>query len=216
VYVDDLLVVSPTESQAKHFIDTAKQRFIVTDLGVPSSFLGIQIHRDSARRKLALVQTSMIEGLMRRYNLIPKVVTTPMDYDSKLVAADDADTKPDPSVFRSKVGSVMYIQTSTRPDIAFAVKELSRYLSNPSWAHMRAVDRLLHYLHIQLGMSASHLTGLCHHSWCPTQMLTGLVKLIIDAQHLVVSTCFTGLLLPGHLVSSVLLHSARPKLNMSP
>ena len=41
----------------------------------------------------------------------------------------------------------MYIQSSTRPDISFAVKELSRYLSNPSWAHMHAADRLLHYLH---------------------------------------------------------------------
>jgi hypothetical protein len=70
-----------------------------------------------------------------------------MDPDAKLTAEDNAESKPDPSMYRSKVGSCMYIQTSTRPDIGFAVKELSRYLSNPSWAHMRAADRLLCYLH---------------------------------------------------------------------
>ncbi|GJV72012.1 retrovirus-related pol polyprotein from transposon TNT 1-94 [Tanacetum coccineum] len=36
--------------------------------------------------------------------------------------------------------------TSTRPDLAYAVSRLSRYTSNPSYAHWKAIMRVLHYL----------------------------------------------------------------------
>ncbi|GJY14737.1 retrotransposon protein, putative, ty1-copia subclass [Tanacetum coccineum] len=38
------------------------------------------------------------------------------------------------------------IDTSTRPDLAYAVSRLSRYTSNPSVAHWKAMTRVLHYL----------------------------------------------------------------------
>ncbi|GKD05101.1 zinc finger, CCHC-type containing protein, partial [Tanacetum coccineum] len=38
------------------------------------------------------------------------------------------------------------IDTSTRPDLAYAVSGLSRYTSNPSDAHWKAMIRVLHYL----------------------------------------------------------------------
>ena len=147
VYIDDILCVSQNMQQSDNLVKELKSRFIVTDCGVPTTFLGIQIVLDRAKRTLTLLQSNMIEALMRRYNLTPKFVSTPMDSDAKLTAEDDAHAKPDSSLYRSKVGSMMYLQTSTRPDIAFAVKELSRYLSNPSQAHMAAADRVLHYLH---------------------------------------------------------------------
>ncbi|GJR91795.1 pol polyprotein [Tanacetum coccineum] len=38
------------------------------------------------------------------------------------------------------------IDTSTRPDLAYVVSRLSRYTSNPSVAHWKAMTRVLHYL----------------------------------------------------------------------
>ncbi|GKE78599.1 hypothetical protein Tco_1544719 [Tanacetum coccineum] len=38
------------------------------------------------------------------------------------------------------------IDTRTRPDLAYAVSRLSRYTSNPSYAHWKAIMRVLHYL----------------------------------------------------------------------
>nr|GEU54522.1 retrotransposon protein, putative, Ty1-copia subclass [Tanacetum cinerariifolium] len=38
------------------------------------------------------------------------------------------------------------IDTSTRPDLAYAVSRLSRYMSNLSYAHWKAITRVLHYL----------------------------------------------------------------------
>uniref|UniRef100_A0A2N9HML0 Integrase catalytic domain-containing protein n=1 Tax=Fagus sylvatica TaxID=28930 RepID=A0A2N9HML0_FAGSY len=48
--------------------------------------------------------------------------------------------------FASAIGSMMYAMHCTRPDIAFAVNRLSRYTSNPSAEHWKAIARVLGYL----------------------------------------------------------------------
>ena len=44
------------------------------------------------------------------------------------------------------VGSLIYIMRVSRPDIAEAVGEVSRYLSSPDMTHMQAVLRIIKYL----------------------------------------------------------------------
>ncbi|RVX17895.1 Retrovirus-related Pol polyprotein from transposon TNT 1-94 [Vitis vinifera] len=48
--------------------------------------------------------------------------------------------------YASAVGSLMYAQTCTRPDISFAVGMLGRYQSNPRMDHWKAVKRVMRYL----------------------------------------------------------------------
>ncbi|GJU82093.1 retrovirus-related pol polyprotein from transposon TNT 1-94 [Tanacetum coccineum] len=45
-------------------------------------------------------------------------------------------------IIRTQNGLVL----STRPDLAYAISRLSRYTSNPSYAHWKAITRVLHYL----------------------------------------------------------------------
>ena len=52
------------------------------------------------------------------------------------------------------VGSLHYSACWTRPDISFAVSELSRFVSSPGQKHMAAVKHLLRYL------QGSHELGL--------------------------------------------------------
>ena len=44
------------------------------------------------------------------------------------------------------VGSLMYAQVCTRPDIVFAVGMLGRYQSNPGINHWRAAKKVMRYL----------------------------------------------------------------------
>ena len=44
------------------------------------------------------------------------------------------------------IGCLMYAMTSTRPDIAYAVRRLSIYTSNPSTQHWQALKMVLKYL----------------------------------------------------------------------
>jgi len=48
--------------------------------------------------------------------------------------------------YASVVGSLMYAQTCTRPDISFAVGMLGRYQSNPGLDHWKAAKKVLIYL----------------------------------------------------------------------
>ena len=53
-----------------------------------------------------------------------------------------------PQLSRSLVGSLMYASVATRGvEIGFAVKELSKYLCQPTDAHMQMARRVLAYLH---------------------------------------------------------------------
>ena len=48
--------------------------------------------------------------------------------------------------YREAVGSLNYTSLGTRPDIAYVVSVLSRYLDNPGLAHWVAVKRVFAYL----------------------------------------------------------------------
>ena len=48
--------------------------------------------------------------------------------------------------YASVVGSLMYAMVCTRPDIAQAVRVVSRYMSKPEKEHRRAVKLILRYL----------------------------------------------------------------------
>ncbi|KAL1204410.1 Retrovirus-related Pol polyprotein from transposon TNT 1-94 [Cardamine amara subsp. amara] len=46
----------------------------------------------------------------------------------------------------SAVGSLMYAQVCTRPDLSFIIGMLGRYLSNPGIDHWKAAKRVMRYL----------------------------------------------------------------------
>ncbi|XP_060972455.1 secreted RxLR effector protein 161-like [Cannabis sativa] len=48
--------------------------------------------------------------------------------------------------YASVVGSLMYAQVCTRPDIAFVVGVLGRYLSDPGLSHWKATKKVMRYL----------------------------------------------------------------------
>nr|GEY48941.1 retrovirus-related Pol polyprotein from transposon TNT 1-94 [Tanacetum cinerariifolium] len=48
--------------------------------------------------------------------------------------------------YANAVGSLMYLMVCTRPDIAYAVSVVSRYLTNPGKNHWEAVKWILKYL----------------------------------------------------------------------
>ena len=48
--------------------------------------------------------------------------------------------------YASVVGSIMYVQVCTIPDIAFVVSMLGRYQSNPGMDHWRAAKKVLRYI----------------------------------------------------------------------
>ena len=52
----------------------------------------------------------------------------------------------------------MYLATTTMPNIAYVVKELSRHLQHPGVEHMQACDRVFKYLRYVLESGEYRLT----------------------------------------------------------
>jgi len=48
--------------------------------------------------------------------------------------------------YASAIGSLMYAQVYTRPDIAYAVGKLDRYLCNLRIDHWKAAKKIMRYL----------------------------------------------------------------------
>ncbi|KAK4386470.1 Retrovirus-related Pol polyprotein from transposon TNT 1-94 [Sesamum angolense] len=67
--------------------------------------------------------------------------------NAKATAVPSAETEQMKNIpYSNVVGSVMYLMVSTRPDIAYAVSCLSRYMSNAGLPHWEALKWLLRYL----------------------------------------------------------------------
>jgi hypothetical protein len=75
-----------------------------------------------------------------------KPVSTPIDPNHRLIATSDEDDKADATAYQQIIGSLMYLVTATRPDLAYTITHLSQFNSNPSTAHMSAAKRVLRYL----------------------------------------------------------------------
>uniref|UniRef100_A0A2N9HK96 CCHC-type domain-containing protein n=1 Tax=Fagus sylvatica TaxID=28930 RepID=A0A2N9HK96_FAGSY len=71
-------------------------------------------------------------------------VNTPFDSNYKLV--ENTGRAIAQLEYASAIGSMMYAMHCTRPNVAFAVNRLSRYTSNPSAEHWKAIARVLGYL----------------------------------------------------------------------
>jgi len=83
-----------------------------------------------------------------------KPVGTPSDVNVKLSVADvtDKNSLVGKVPYQEIIGSLLYLSQTTRPDIAFAVNDASRFNANHSETHWKAVKRILRYLNGTKGL----------------------------------------------------------------
>lgn len=119
------------------------------DMGAACRILGIDIRRDRTQGTLELSQAIYLEKVIHRFHMEDsKYVSTPIGSQFKLSAVKQGDESIDTDKFPylSAVGSVMYAMTGTRPDVAYALGLVSRFMSKPGSDHWEAVKWLLRYL----------------------------------------------------------------------
>ena len=118
----------------------------------------MEIERDRKKRTLTIKQSTYIKNIAEKFDVQNSHKSSiPMDPGYKPTKSDKqsdknkAENRPDYDMFvteyRSIIGSCMYAQMLTRPDIAFTVSALSKYLNAPTLTHMKAARKLLTYLY---------------------------------------------------------------------
>ena len=182
VWVDDTIIACNIEPDINSLKDRLRASFKLTDLGPIGFCLGLEISRTDTT--IQIRQHKFIGEILQRFGMSDcKPVSTPMVPHTTLgKTATDQSTSGndgdgfDPSRYRELVGCLMYLVAGTRPDIAAAVGQLARYMSDPAKHHWTAAKHVLRYLRgtMELGliysmpsvMSSAHiLQGFADADW---------------------------------------------------
>jgi hypothetical protein len=143
LYVDDILLITADKLMLADVKKQLMENFEMHELGDLEFIVGIRVTRDRLNKKLCLDQSAYCERVLEKFNMnTANSVRTPLT--QRLINSDDYDDTG--FSYRGVVGSLMYLMVGTRPDIAVAVSELSRYLEKPSKEHVTAAKRVLRYL----------------------------------------------------------------------
>ncbi|CAI7838907.1 unnamed protein product [Closterium sp. NIES-54] len=151
VYVDDLLTASSSPAMLKELKERLEAAFEVREISPVVKYLGLEIVRDRPARKLWLHQQGYADKLRRRFideEQSGRVPKTPVSVDAfaELTFNDEEVQKREEEEYWQKVGSLQFAATTTRPDIAFACRNLESGLIVRSDQHWREVDSCLAYL----------------------------------------------------------------------
>ena len=148
-HVDDCLLSCKSLTVMAKFKAHMLERFIGTDEGEVTEYLGCELVRDRKARTGQLIQAGYAERVLRVFNMWDcNPVATPMDPNVRLSKLDCPEVV-DPLLhrkYRSIVGCLSYLVNMTRPDLAFSFSQLSKFLQYPGEAHLAAAYRVLAYV----------------------------------------------------------------------
>ena len=145
LYVDDFLITCEDESIMNRLKRDLSSRFRMKDLGKLNSFLGVKI--TTREDGYLLHQESFIESLLHKFNLSEaNSVSSPAEPGTILEQGTDESEFFDTKMYQSAVGSLLFLSTRTRPDIAYSVGQVAKFSSKPTTQHWSAVKRIMRYL----------------------------------------------------------------------
>ena len=143
VYVDDLIITGTVSSFIKEFKAQMAQVFKMSDLGLLSYYLGIEVKQEQSG--IALSQGNYARKILEKGGMLDcNPCLVPMDPKLKL-SKDSSAPSVNSTDYRSLVGSLRYL-VHTRPDLAFSVGYVSRFMEEPHEDHYAAVKHILRYI----------------------------------------------------------------------
>ena len=159
LYVDDMVYFSTSDDTEQRFEDILASQFAISFMGVVNWFLGTHftwIDLDDGNISVHLSQVAFAQNVVERHcqqhiNINPRATPyrSGLPIDSLPAYTGDMD---DPSFlrlraqFQSLVGSLNWLATNTRPDLAPVTSFLAAYNHHPTQQHMDAALYAVKYL----------------------------------------------------------------------
>jgi hypothetical protein len=143
LYVDDLIITGNASKLIDEIKKQLSQVFEMKDLGELHYCLGLEVWKENG--VTLVTQSKYTRELLQRFDMNGcKVMSTPLEQNVKL-CSDDETKELDGTLYRQLVESLNYL-TTTRPNIAYSVSILSRFMAKPHDNHWKAAKRVLRYL----------------------------------------------------------------------
>ncbi|GJU26712.1 retrovirus-related pol polyprotein from transposon TNT 1-94 [Tanacetum coccineum] len=152
LYVDDIMIACKSKAGIGSIKSLLKKEFVIKELGEAKKILGMEIVKDRSHKILRVSQSGYISKILNNFRIDNrKSVQMPLGGHFKLSLKDclvrDYDVERMSKVlYANAVRSLMYLMVCTRPDIAYAISVVSRYLAKPGKNHWEAVKWILKYL----------------------------------------------------------------------
>ena len=165
VYVDDLVIAANSRIEMSRVKLELSNKWSMKDLGPLESILGIRIIRDRQVRTLTLSQERFIDTILKKFKFEDvRAAKTPLAPGSRLTKDNSPKTPAEIALaskhpYRQVIGSLMYLMVCTRPDIAFAISQLSRYSSNHGTEHWNALVHVIRYVKGTKGLGITFKGG---------------------------------------------------------
>ncbi|KAG9442739.1 hypothetical protein H6P81_018593 [Aristolochia fimbriata] len=158
IYVDDIIFGSTSDYAQKQFVKHMQEEFEMSM--IKQKVDGIFISQEKYAR-----------NLVKKFGLEDaKGARTPMSTTDR-VSKDENGRSVDPTLYRSMIGSLLYLTTSG-PDICYSVGLCARFQSSPKELHVKSVKRIIRYVKntINLGIwyavnSSNVLAGYSDADW---------------------------------------------------
>jgi hypothetical protein len=141
LYVDDALIASRNRETVERAKQKLSEYFKLRNLKEARAFLSLSIERDRKKGLLKVHQGNYVEELLNRFKM-EDCVPRSVPLTSGRVIVKKGKTLGHEVPFGSLVGASMYLATCTRPDIAYVVGQLSRYMAAPTVEHWTNASRL--------------------------------------------------------------------------
>ena len=146
-YVDDCLIFSKDKNKIDQLLDNLRKIFKLTDEGADiNAFLGIKVDKGE-NGSITMTQPALIKRILNDLSLLDgncKLHDTPANVTlNKMSSGEERNQTWN---YRSVIGMMMFLASSTRPDILFAVHQCAKFNSCPKRVHEEAVKRIGRYL----------------------------------------------------------------------
>jgi hypothetical protein len=174
IYVDDIIIISNNQDYRNKLVSKMQESFKLIDSGQATWILGMSIKQD--KDNIYINQQKYINDILKKYkmeNCKPQPIPiVKEELLKKTPSPKSKDEKVDKHTYMQMVGSLIYLSTISRPDIAFAVSKIAQNMSNPTQHDWVRAKRILRYLQgtkdIQLCFSKngnSELIGYSDADW---------------------------------------------------
>jgi len=108
--------------------------------------IGIKVMRDKKAAKLTLRNLGHIMAMLQKFWMDTRSPTKTAMASGLTLRKTGENLLRDGNRYAVLVGFLLYLSTTTRPDISFSVRVLSRFMSRPEKVHMRAAKAVLRYV----------------------------------------------------------------------
>jgi hypothetical protein len=156
LYVDDLIVTGNDLSMIEKFKSSMKKKFDMSDLGKMRYFLGVEVCQD--HKGIFIFQQKYANEILTRFGMENcNKVCNPIVPGCKLVK-NERGQSTDATMYKQMVECLMYL-LATRPDLAYSVCLVARFMERPTEIHVAAVKRIMRYLKGTLGFGVLYKAG---------------------------------------------------------